>query len=292
MASAPKMGEQLLLLVLSATCVQFVLCQLQPQQHQFPNPQPIAGQPSTMLPQGMPNMDPNMLQMGQPMIPPPQVVPQMQDTAGSVSNEDSDQNGPPGVAMEYKIHIEPGKEECFYQYVEPGATFYVSFQVLKGGDGKAGFAVRNPRGELVHPYQWKIDSDYQEVSISGGYYSVCIDNQFSRFAAKLVNLYITTFRYDQWEKYADELKEAEISVSSFIETLSHVDKRIQEMFQFTQNRRSGEARDFNLLRDNNGYVQMWSIAQCVAIVASATLQVYFVRKLFDTKNITGKSMFR
>ena len=129
MASAPKMGEQLLLLILSATCVQFVLCQLQPQQHQFPNPQPIAGQPSTMLPQGMPNMDPNMLQMGQPMIPPPQVVPQMQDTAGSVSNEDSDQNGPPGVAMEYKIHIEPGKEECFYQYVEPGATFYVSFQV-------------------------------------------------------------------------------------------------------------------------------------------------------------------
>ena len=58
----------------------------------------------------------------------------------------------------------------------------------------AGFAVRNPLGQLVHPYQWKDSSEYQDVAQQGGYYGVCVDNQFSRFAAKLVNLYITTFR--------------------------------------------------------------------------------------------------
>ncbi|KMQ87875.1 transmembrane emp24 domain-containing protein 5-like protein, partial [Lasius niger] len=66
--------------------------------------------------------------------------------------------------------------------------------VLRGGDGKAGFAVRNPQGNLVHPYQWRPNDDYQDQSINGGYYTVCIDNQFSRFAAKLVNLYITVIR--------------------------------------------------------------------------------------------------
>lgn len=35
----------------------------------------------------------------------------------------------PAVAMDYKVHIDPGKEDCYYQYVNPGATFYVSFQV-------------------------------------------------------------------------------------------------------------------------------------------------------------------
>lgn len=35
----------------------------------------------------------------------------------------------PAVAMDYKVHIEPGKEDCYFQYVNPGATFYVSFQV-------------------------------------------------------------------------------------------------------------------------------------------------------------------
>ena len=49
-------------------------------------------------------------------------------------------------------------------------------------------------GQVVHPYAWKAQSDYQETSAAGGYYAVCVDNQFSRFAAKLINLYITTFR--------------------------------------------------------------------------------------------------
>lgn len=36
----------------------------------------------------------------------------------------------PAVAMDYKVHIDAGKEDCYFQYVNPGATFYVSFQVL------------------------------------------------------------------------------------------------------------------------------------------------------------------
>lgn len=35
----------------------------------------------------------------------------------------------PAVAMDYKVHIDAGKEDCYSQYVNPGATFYVSFQV-------------------------------------------------------------------------------------------------------------------------------------------------------------------
>ena len=66
--------------------------------------------------------------------------------------------------------------------------------MLKGGDGMAGMAVRNPRGEIVHPYEWKKSAEYEETSDTGGYYGVCIDNQFSRFSGKLVNLYMTTFR--------------------------------------------------------------------------------------------------
>lgn len=35
----------------------------------------------------------------------------------------------PAVAMDYKVKIDPGKEDCYYQFVNPGATFYASFQV-------------------------------------------------------------------------------------------------------------------------------------------------------------------
>ena len=38
----------------------------------------------------------------------------------------------PGVAMEYKVHVDAAKEDCYWQYVHKGATFYMSSQVLKG----------------------------------------------------------------------------------------------------------------------------------------------------------------
>lgn len=189
----------------------------------------------------------------------------------------------PAVAMDYKVHIEAGKEDCYFQFVNPGATFYVSFQVLRGGDGKAGFAVRNPEGLIVYPYQWRANADYQDQTATGGYYSVCIDNQFSRFAPKLVNLYITVIRYDQWEKYTKELEELNLSVENFTSTIRNVEKNINDILQTQHLSRSREARDLNLLLDNNFYVQTWSIAQIIVITVTTTIQVYFVKRLFNVK---------
>ena len=37
----------------------------------------------------------------------------------------------PAVALDYKVHIDAGKEDCYFQYVNAGATFYVNFQVVR-----------------------------------------------------------------------------------------------------------------------------------------------------------------
>ncbi|XP_063236546.1 transmembrane emp24 domain-containing protein 5 [Bacillus rossius redtenbacheri] len=190
----------------------------------------------------------------------------------------------PAVAMDYKVHIDPGKEDCYFQYVNPGATFYVSFQVLRGGDGMAGFAVKHPDGRILHPYQWRPSAEYQEQQSVGGYYSVCVDNQFSRFAAKLVNIYITVIRYDKWDQYTKEVEELDLSVGNFTESIKTVERNINEMLQFQHSSRGRETRDYNVLVDNNSYVLKWSIAQILAITSTTVLQVYFVRKLFSTKD--------
>ncbi|XP_029044051.1 transmembrane emp24 domain-containing protein 6-like [Osmia bicornis bicornis] len=189
----------------------------------------------------------------------------------------------PAVALDYKVHIDAGKEDCYFQYVNTGATFYVNFQVVRGGDGKAGFAIRNPDGIIVHPYQWVSNSDYQDTVQNAGYYSICIDNQFSRFASKLVNLYITVIRYDEWDRYSRELEELNLSVGNFTSALTNVERNINDILQTQHLSRSREARDLNLLLDNNSYVQTWSIAQIIVILVTTTIQVYFVRKLFEVK---------
>jgi hypothetical protein len=71
----------------------------------------------------------------------------------------------------------------------------VSYQVLKGGDGSIGMAVRNPKMEVVHPYAWKASSEYEENTAVGGYYSVCLDNQFSRYVKQLTRYSFSCQRY-------------------------------------------------------------------------------------------------
>lgn len=211
-----------------------------------------------------------------PPTPPP-------PPASSPQGGESWLDSAPGIAMEYKVHVDAGKEDCYWQYVHPAATLYVSYQVLKGGDGAVGFAVRDPQQKVVHPYAWKASSEYEENSSKGGYYSVCLDNQFSKFSAKLVNLYLTTFRYDEWEKFSAELQDMDVTVENFTHALKSVDQRIQIMRQFQQMSRGSEARDFNMLQDNYKYVQQWSIVQCIIVLICGIVQVYFVRHLFDEK---------
>ncbi|VEN52887.1 unnamed protein product [Callosobruchus maculatus] len=193
----------------------------------------------------------------------------------------------PAVAMDYKVYIEPGKEDCYFQYVNPGATFYVSFQVVRGGDGMAGFAVRHPSGQIVHPYQWKPSSEYQDQTSTGGYYSVCIDNQFSRFAGKLVNIYMTVVRYDMWDKFTQEVEEMNMNMENFTHTIVTVEKNINDMLQYQYHSRARESWDYNLLQDNNTYVVRWSLIQIFIIMVTTAIQVYFVRKLFDIKVGSG-----
>lgn len=94
--------------------------------------------------------------------------------------------------------------------------------MIRGGDGNAGFAVRHPNGQIVKPYQWLPSSDYSEQTSTGGYYAVCLDNQFSRFASKLVNIYITVIKYDEWDKYAKEIEALNLDIQNFTVSFKYI----------------------------------------------------------------------
>lgn len=178
-------------------------------------------------------------------------------------------------------------------------------KVIRGGDGSAGLAIRHPNGQLVKAYEWLPTSDYSEQSSTGGYYAICLDNQFSRFASKLVNIYITVIKYDQWTKYAQEIEELQLDMQNFTvnskllhrffnvfssccfflpfyssfdynfiqATIGTVERNLNGMLQYQSHSRSSEARDFALLIDNNSYVQNWSIIQISVILLTCSIQV-------------------
>lgn len=177
--------------------------------------------------------------------------------------------------------------------------------MIRGGDGNAGFAVRHPNGQIVKPYQWLPSSDYSEQTSTGGYYAVCLDNQFSRFASKLVNIYITVIKYDEWDKYAKEIEALNLDIQNFTVSCKYilqthwvwwatilfslitnwylqtaintVERNVNDMFQYQSHSRSLEARDLALISDNNNYVQTWSIAQIIVIFITTAVQVCSLR---------------
>jgi len=195
-----------------------------------------------------------------------------------------------GTAYEFKIHIDAGREDCFYQLIKPGSSLYVAFQVMRGGDNQAGFAIRNPSGHFVMPYVWKAHAEYDDAVVqTAGYYSLCIDNTASRFASKLVSLYVASFKRDEWEKYIQELTDAEVTVGNFTNSLRNVDNNIGLMIKSLDQSRRVNSADWYLVDGNNRYVQNWSIAQCIVIIISSVVQVFFVKKLFDVKDtLRGK----
>lgn len=110
---------------------------------------------------------------------------------------------------------------------------------------------------------------------------------FVRFAGKLINIYITVIKYDEWDKFTKEIEALQLNMENFTTTIKTVERNINDMLQFQSHTRSKEARDSALLKDNNSYVQTWSLIQIVVIASVTTVQVYFVRKLFDVKTGPG-----
>jgi hypothetical protein len=75
----------------------------------------------------------------------------------------------------------------------------------------------------------------------------------------------------------------------FQSTVKSVESNINHMLQHQYHVRSQETRDYNLLVDNKTYVNRWSIMQILLIIGTTTLQIYFLRKLFETKGGVSKT---
>lgn len=83
----------------------------------------------------------------------------------------------PAVAMDYKVHLPAGKEDCYYQYVQPGATLYVSFQVSHRVSLSFFHIIISPSCAIVH------------ISIYFNLFHQQISNM-QQVASKLSNIYV------------------------------------------------------------------------------------------------------
>uniref|UniRef100_A0A0B7BIR0 GOLD domain-containing protein n=1 Tax=Arion vulgaris TaxID=1028688 RepID=A0A0B7BIR0_9EUPU len=200
-------------------------------------------------------------------------------------NEEFDFDGLPGAQHEFKVYVPGGTEDCFYQPVDKGAKLHVNYEALKG-EHFIDFYVRDPQWQVLEFQNYKTSGQYSLDNAEAGTYAVCIYNAFSRYTSALVYVYMVTFVMHEWIQFQQELGELNILAGNFSVSLTSVQQMVSDMQNSQAQARFNVIKDWYLVNGNNSYVNQWSLAQCILIVCASAIQVYSVRRLFRTTNVT------
>jgi hypothetical protein len=73
------------------------------------------------------------------------------------------------IAMDFKFHLAPLSEECFYHSLKTTDSFHVILHVLAGGNLMINFRVRDPQKKEIHynkdtTFSWY---DNAELALNG-----------------------------------------------------------------------------------------------------------------------------
>jgi hypothetical protein len=194
----------------------------------------------------------------------------------------------PGVQHEFRIEVAAGKKECIFQKLAENAQLHVSFQVLRGLDRNIEFMIQGPGNTVLEHVHWASDTSIQKTVPFDGLYRFCLNNELSKFSSKLVYFYMVAYIEEKWHQHSKNILDFFGEAEGIQESLGTVDERVKKMHLEQANSRRNVISDWYLIQENNSYIQIMSIVLCVVIVVASAFQVFFVRHLFNVRNVSSK----
>lgn len=200
-----------------------------------------------------------------------------------------------GSERQFTIHVEPGREECFYEAVQKGQILDIEYQVIDGGHGDldVNFAVVSPAGRLLVNEYKKTDSVHRQEAKEDGDYKICFDNTFSHISTKVIYFEIIVEMEDEDDDSWDENSIPrgitpeeiyEMRIEEIEEVIGRVRNGFNRIKHMQDQLRAYEARDRNIQEHNYDRVNNWSMIQITLMACVGAVQVVMVRSLFDDKS--------
>ncbi|XP_078656302.1 transmembrane emp24 domain-containing protein 6-like isoform X2 [Branchiostoma floridae x Branchiostoma belcheri] len=199
------------------------------------------------------------------------------------------------VSFHVAIEIPNRYAECFYQFVGENAKLYVEFKVLKGYNTDQNIVMKifDPNGE---EFAERIGNSGEAVRDLGegdrlntpGIFKICFYNLDNIFA-RLVDISVRVNSVN-WLEYRENLPEdtlEDLDKTRMMRSLDRLGDSVSWVKLQTMRNKVRLYADFLTVRSNLSYVDNLGLMSCLAIIGSGMLQVYFVRKLFETKNVRG-----
>lgn len=205
-----------------------------------------------------------------------------------------------GLQNELSVLIEPGKRECFHQFLNEGMNIEVDYQVIQGGEMDVSFWIGSPANRIIVTELRKSQGQHQFRTQELGDYSFCFDNSFSRFAFKQVFFYIGSqdqfidphFQsksiYEEIKAEKDQLGELDDKLGVFKQRFTQMLIVLESAQRIQNTFRTFEIIDRNIMEHNYERINFWSMVNIGVMLAVSILQVYMIRSLFEDKSKVGR----
>uniref|UniRef100_A0A8C7TP61 GOLD domain-containing protein n=1 Tax=Oncorhynchus mykiss TaxID=8022 RepID=A0A8C7TP61_ONCMY len=178
--------------------------------------------------------------------------------------------------------------ECFWHFAHQGERFYLTFMVQwvtgVGNDRHLSVTVNSPKGLLLS----KIDEATGQINFVAeetGFYQMCFSNFHNRFGSMQVFLNFGVY-YDSSDDQRKQKEEEKKVQKDLNNTLSIIEGYVFHMFRHYNFGRMRKGADYYLLLSNSKYITWWSAVQSVVIVMAGYLQLFFLKRLFNTRPTT------
>ena len=201
-------------------------------------------------------------------------------------------------SQQLTVEVEPGREECYYQFLDQGETLTVDYQVLDTSGEIANldidFNLSLPSGEAV-VVQYRREEGRH--SFSGGNYKVgdykiCFNNKFSVLSSKLVLFEVTVDKEEEEEVVVEdrgdrtglgELREYQESAEELDNILYTIRKLVVAASGVQSKMLVLHGKDRMLADRKIKRVNNMSFVMVSLIILGGLLQVFMIRRLFDVK---------
>uniref|UniRef100_A0A671RTP5 Transmembrane emp24 domain-containing protein 6-like n=1 Tax=Sinocyclocheilus anshuiensis TaxID=1608454 RepID=A0A671RTP5_9TELE len=194
---------------------------------------------------------------------------------------------------DFSIMLRAGDLQCYWHFAHFGERFYLNsmVQLVTGValDRHLSVTVNAPSGLIVG----KVDDASGQIAFNvkeTGFYQMCFSNFHNRFGSMQVFLnfgvYYEGQKEEEKKKKEEDMKQIN-STLSFIEVINNYIQFVFHMWRHYNYERMRRGTDFYLLQSNSTYVNSWSAVQSLLILTAGYLQLYCLKRLFNTKPAEG-----
>uniref|UniRef100_A0A1I8NQ78 GOLD domain-containing protein n=1 Tax=Stomoxys calcitrans TaxID=35570 RepID=A0A1I8NQ78_STOCA len=187
------------------------------------------------------------------------------------------------IAQAFVVNVDAHSEECFFEKIEGGTKFSVTFEVIDGGFLDIDIKVTGPDQGIMHQSVKESSSRLTFAAVATGVYTVCFDNSKSSMTPKMVMFSIDVGESPHRAPGApgeDEVGHTKLEdmIRELSGTLTSV-KHEQEYMHV----RDKIHRSVN--ESTNSRVVLWSTFEALVLVLMTVGQVYYLKRFFEVKRV-------